>query len=99
MKNPKPKLSKQAGNAASIQVSTRIARAIERARSNPYEPFTPERLRKRPGLEGLSDAEATQAIATIRELALVFFSCSVPEKTSCIDNQHVVSFGSQNKAA
>jgi hypothetical protein len=63
------------------------------------EPLTPEKVRKTPGLENLSDQEALEAIESIKRLVAILFETACQNQSICIDNQHVVNLNQQNKAA
>jgi len=80
-------------------LSTRFKSLLEKKRKGKIDPLTPERLRRRPGLENLSDEEALAVIDTIKKLAAVFFEIACHKERTCIDNQHVVHLNQGNKAA
>lgn len=82
-----------------IDLSTRFRSLLEKKRKGKSEPLTPEKLRKRPGLENLTDEEALMAIDTIKKLAAIFFEIACHKEVICIDNQHVVNLNQENKAA
>lgn len=83
----------------SSSISQRFKAIFEKRNKRDKEPLTIEEIRKRPGLENLSEEEAKQIIQTIKNLASLFFEIACLKDTICIDNQHVVSLDQENKAA
>lgn len=80
-------------------VSSRFKTILEKSRKGQLEPLTPEKLRRRHGLEHISDDEALVAIETIKKLAAIFFEITCHKEAICIDNQHIVHLNKENKAA
>lgn len=82
-----------------IDITSRFKAILEKNRKGQLEPLTPEKLRRRPGLEQISDDEALAAIDTIKKLAGIFFEITCRNQDICIDNQHIVHLNKENKAA
>lgn len=57
--------------------------------NNPKK-LTPDKLRKFPGLEHLTDEEATEDIETLEKLAAILLEFHAISSTICVDNQCVV---------
>lgn len=83
----------------SAYISERFRCALEKARKGKIEPLTPAKLRRQPALEKITDKEASEAIATIKKLAAIFFEIAHRNDSVCIDNQQVVNLNQENKAA
>lgn len=93
-------LQKQATDSQNeIDISSRFKAILEKRRKGLVEPLTPEKLRKRPGLEHISEEEALAAIDTIKKLAAIFFETACRKEAICIENQEVVHLNQENKAA
>ena len=88
--NEKPKSS---------ELSTGLKSLLEERKKARREPLTPEKLRKTPGLEHLTDEQAAEAIDTLHRLAKIFFDMACHKESICIDNQQVINLNQQNKAA
>jgi hypothetical protein len=86
-------------NETESVISQRFKIILEQRKKQAKEPLTPDKLRKRLGLENISDEEAIQTIQTIKDLASLFFEIACLKEPICIDNQHVVSLNQQKKAA
>ena len=82
-----------------IQLPERVEKLIEKRKNAKREPLTPEKIRKTPGLENLTDQEVEQAIDSIKRLTAILFEISCQKETTCIDNQQVVYSSEQKKAA
>jgi hypothetical protein len=80
-------------------IASRFKSILKQRQKGQMEPLTVEKLKRRPGLESLTDAEALQAIDTIKKLAAILFATACRKEASCIDNQHVVHLNQENKAA
>jgi hypothetical protein len=92
-------LSKPTAVTQPIDVSDRFKTILEKRQKGKAEPLTPEKLRRRPGLENITDEEALIAIDTIKRLAAIFFETACHIEASCIDNQHIVNLKHEKTAA
>lgn len=90
---------KEQNKAGEFEMPEKLKALLEERKKAKREPLTPEKLRKTPGLENLSDLEADEAIDTIKKLAAIFFEMACQNKSTCIDNQQVVYLNQENKAA
>jgi hypothetical protein len=59
-----------------ISLDDRIKAILEKRKQGEVGPVTPNKLRKRPGLENLTDKEANEVIETIKKLAVIFFEAN-----------------------
>src|SRR5215212_2340032 len=91
--------SKDENKESFAQMPGKLRALFEERKKAKREPLTPEKLRNTPGLESLSDQEATEAIDSIKKLAALFFEMACQNEPTCIDNQQVVYLGQENKAA
>jgi hypothetical protein len=82
-----------------IEISQEHKNLIAERKKAKREPLTAQKLRGTPGLENLTDQEASEAIEAIQKLAEIFFEIASQNQTICIDNQQVVNLDQQNKAA
>lgn len=80
-------------------ISQRFKVILEKRKNRIKEPLTPDKLRERPGLKNLTEAEALEIIQSIKTLAALFFEIACLKKPTCIDNQHVVGLKEEKKAA
>ena len=80
-------------------ISHRFRAILEKRKKGIKEPLTPDKLRKRPGMEKLSDEDVIQVIQTIKTLSCLLFEIACLKEPICIDNQHVVSLKQEKIAA
>lgn len=61
-----------------ISLDDRIKAILGKRKKSIIEPLTPNKLRKRPGVN-LTDEEANQIIGTIKKLAVIFLNHTAPQ--------------------
>lgn len=76
-----------------------IRQLIQARKNTKRAPLTIDKIRAGAGLQKLSDAEAVEALDTIRKLSALLFEMCCHRERTCIDNQQVVCLTKQNKAA
>jgi hypothetical protein len=85
--------------ASASDISNRFRSILEKRKRGIKEPLSPDKLRKRPGMEKLNDEDAIQVIETIKALSCLLFEIACLKEQICIDNQHVVSLKQEKIAA
>jgi hypothetical protein len=76
-----------------------IKKLIAERKNAKREPLTPDKVRKTPGLENLSDKEVEEAIDSVKRLTGILFEMACHKESICIDNLQVINLNQQNKAA
>jgi len=93
-------LNERKSNAGSVvELPEHIEVLIAERKKAKREPLTPQKIRKTPGLENLTDGQVEEAIDAIKGLTKILFEISCHKETICIDNQQFVYSSEQRKAA
>ena len=80
-------------------ISRRFRTILEKRKNGIKDPLSPDKIRKRPGMENLNEEDAIQIIQTIKALSCLLFEIVCLKDPICIDNQHVVSLKQEKIAA